>query len=147
MHDFRQTYSVNGVKAGDLHSNKNRESVSKTKVLQHFEHAVILAVHTLGPSAFPAEITRYLSKTLNRYVSLAQVFVALERMEDKGFVSSRDQAPEPVRGGRRRRIFQVEASGAQAIRDTAAAFTRMAPLGDQVETSDAGRQEGLPSPA
>ena len=91
-------------------------------VLQHFEFAVITAVSHLGDRAFPAELARHLSNTLERHVSLAQVFIALERMEDKGLVSSRDEKPSPVRGGRRRRIFQVEASGARAIENTAATF-------------------------
>ena len=91
-------------------------------LLQHFEFAVITAVSQLGSNAYPAELARQLSKSLNRHVSLAQVFVALERMEDKGFVSSRDSEPDPVRGGRRRRIFQLEASGARAISNTAAIY-------------------------
>lgn len=94
----------------------------RNAVLQHFEFAVVTAVSHLGINAFPAELARQLSKKLNRHVSLAQVFIALERMEDKGFVSSRDDLPSPVRGGRRRRIFQVEASGAQAMRNTTATY-------------------------
>jgi DNA-binding PadR family transcriptional regulator len=123
------------------------ETASRSKVLQHFEHAVILAVSNLGKDAFPAEITRRLSKTLNRHVSLAQVFVALERLEDKGYVTSRETAPQPVQGGRRRRVFQMEASGAQAIRDTAAAFNRASSSVERTETSNVARRQRLPSPA
>jgi DNA-binding PadR family transcriptional regulator len=99
------------------------------EVLRHFEYAVISAVAELGPNAYPAEITRYLSKVLERRVALAQVFVALERLEGKGLVRSRELWPEPVRGGRRRRLFQMEASGARAIRNTAAVFQRAASSG------------------
>lgn len=99
------------------------------ELLGHFAFAVISAVSRLGDDAYPAEITRHLSKLLERHVSLAQVFVALERLEDKGLVSSRERPPEPVRGGRRRRVFQMEAPGVRAIRNTAAAFQRASSSG------------------
>ncbi len=120
------------------------QSDHKIKVLQHFEYEVILAVNSLTGNAFPAEITRRLSVTLNRHVSLAQVFVALERLEDKGFVSSRESDPEPVRGGRRRRIFKVEASGTQAIRKTAATFNRMSSAKSEI-SNDFERTEPSPT--
>jgi PadR family transcriptional regulator PadR len=118
-------------------------------VLQHFEFAVINAVSTLGTDAYPAEITRFLSKSLERHVSLAQVFIALERLEDKAFVSSEDSKPDPVRGGRRRRIFQVEASGLQAIRRTAATFGLTSSSGQKrkVMSNVAARRRREPSPA
>jgi len=86
-----------------------------------FEISVLTAISTLGTKAFAAEIARHLTKTLGRHVALAQVFLSLERLEDKGYVSSREIQPEPVRGGRRRQIFQLEALGARAIRETATA--------------------------
>ena len=100
-----------------------------SEVLGHFAFAVISAVSQLGTNAYPAEITRHLSKILQRHVSLAQVFVALERLEDKGLLTSREATPEPVRGGRRRRVFQMEAFGARAIRNTAAVFNRASSSG------------------
>jgi DNA-binding PadR family transcriptional regulator len=115
------------------------------EVLRHFEYAVISAVSQLGPNAYPAEITRYLSKVLERPVALAQVFVALERLEGKGLVKSRELRPEPVRGGRRRRLFQMEASGARAIRTTAAVFQRASSSGPPEEVSQYGAYEGATS--
>jgi DNA-binding PadR family transcriptional regulator len=122
-------------------------SDQKPKVLQHFEHAVIVAVSQLGADAYPAEITRALSNKLQKHVSLAQVFTALERLEDKGFVSSQETRPEPVRGGRRRRVFQMEASGAQALRDTAIAYSRMSLSGKQMETINGEASKASSAPA
>jgi DNA-binding PadR family transcriptional regulator len=118
-------------------------NLNRTRILQHFEHAVLLSVNQLGERAFPAEIARRLTSTLQRHVSLAQVFTALERMEDRGLVTSKEILPEPVRGGRRRRVFQLKTSGELALRTTAATLARMAsPLG---ETD--GETQGVPSPA
>jgi hypothetical protein len=69
------------------------EAITEVKVLQHFEYEVIHAVQSLTDKAFPAEITRRLNSSLGRHVSLAQVFVALERLEDKGYVISRESPP------------------------------------------------------
>ncbi len=102
--------------------NHETQAVDSTRVLQHFEYKVILAVSSLGANAYPAEMARRLTKSLDRHVSIAQVFGALERLEDRGLVGSQETEPSPVRGGRRRRLFHLEASGAQAIATTAAAF-------------------------
>ena len=90
-----------------------------------FELAVLEHVAVLGEMAFPAEIARHLSKKQDRQVSLAQVFIALERLEDKGYLSSRETEPERVRGGRRRRVFQLEASGINALSTITTASYRM----------------------
>ena len=119
-------------------------SGGRDEVLRHFEYAVISAVSQLGSNAYPAEITRHLSKVLGRHVSLAQVFVALERLEDKGMVKSQEIRPEPVRGGRRRRIFQMEASGVRAIRNTAAVF-RASSSGEPEKDSLNGSYQGATS--
>jgi PadR family transcriptional regulator PadR len=126
-----------------------RSVTDRRSILQHFEYAVINAVSILGMKAYPAEIARFLSKSLEKHVSLAQVFIALERLEDKAFVRSEDSKPDPVRGGRRRRIFQVEESGLQAIRKTAATFGLASSTGQprKVLSNVAAQRREEPSPA
>jgi|SRR5580700_313563 PadR family transcriptional regulator PadR len=136
-----------GLDAEDVTPTKTKGR-SRVRVLQHFEHSVLLSVLSLGTKSFPAEIARRLTKTLDRHVSLAQVFTALQRMEERGLVSSQESDPEPVRGGRRRRIFRLEASGEHALRETAATFRRMSSKsGNRTETADVKGSEPTPSPA
>jgi PadR family transcriptional regulator PadR len=123
---------------------KKEETV--IKVMQHFEFEVLMAVYHLENDAYPAEIGRRLSQKLDRHVSIAQVFGTLERLEDKDYVSSHESKPEPVRGGRRRRIFKIEASGTQALRLTAAAFSRMSSSAI-TESSKYEYEWNKPSPA
>lgn len=119
-----------------------------TKPLQHFEFSLLLAVEALGRDAFPAELARRLTLGLGRHVSLAQVFVALERLEDKGLVSSETVIPDPpVRGGRRRKVFRVEPNGAKAIRITAATFDRAAPALRQELFNEEGQRRRAPAVA
>ena len=104
--------------------------------LGSFEYEVLLSVRTLRSDAYPAEITRRLSKQLGRPVSLAQVFVALERLEAKQLVTHERFRPKPVRGGRTRRVFTIEASGVRALERTAAA-RQMPDIGPQHGTPQA----------
>jgi PadR family transcriptional regulator PadR len=51
-----------------------------------------------------------------RNASRATVFITLERLEQKGLVSSSYGDPTPVRGGRPKRFFKVERAGLAAVR-------------------------------
>ena len=129
----------------------SREEVNRIDnfphILQHFQYAVMSSVEILGKSAFPAEITRYLMKSSDRPVSLAQVFTALERLEDKGLLSHRDLDPEPVRGGRRRKLFQLEASGVRVLRATAATIDQMPTAAPKGRLPNGITQHARPRPA
>lgn len=83
-----------------------------------FELMVILAVVCLGDDAYGVPIARELQQRRRRSVSLGSVYAALERLEEKGLVSSTVGEPTPERGGRARRYFQVTRQGVRAIRET-----------------------------
>lgn len=83
------------------------------KPLPDFHVELLTAVSVLGPAAYPAEITRHLNKTPNRRrISLAQVFITLERLQEKGLVTSKDDFPP---GARRRLLFRLEGPGHRAL--------------------------------
>ncbi|WP_075995565.1 PadR family transcriptional regulator [Salaquimonas pukyongi] len=89
----------------------------KRKVLGEFEYLTLLAIQALGSNAFGAEISRYLrTKTGDNFAS-SQVYVALNRLEKKELLTSEETDPLPVQGGRKRRLYRIEQSGLQAIRD------------------------------
>jgi DNA-binding PadR family transcriptional regulator len=60
-----------------------------------------------------------------RSVQRASVYVTLQRLEEKGLVSSRLGEPLPERGGRPRRLVRVEPEGRAAVREARAAFSNM----------------------
>jgi PadR family transcriptional regulator PadR len=139
MHDQTITLApLNGRAAN--HSAKN----DKIRVLAHFEYTVLSTVKELGENAYPAEITRRLSTLLGRNVSLAQVFIALERLEEKEYVSSSEEKPRPERGGRRRRIFTIEDIGTRALMVTAAAFSQMS-SNPKASLHDEGALKAIPT--
>jgi DNA-binding PadR family transcriptional regulator len=99
---------------------------SATPVLGEFELVVLLAVMGLGDDAYPVTIRNAIEARTGRKVSRPAVFITLERLEDKGLVSSRYGDPTPVRGGRAKRFFQATRAGKAAVTaslDTVSAMT------------------------
>jgi len=95
-------------------------------VLGEFELVVLLAVMGLGEHAYPVTIRDAIAARTGRQVSRPAVFITLERLEDKGLVSSRYGDPTPVRGGRAKRFFRTTPPGVRAVQaslETVSAMT------------------------
>lgn len=95
--------------------------------LGEFELIVLLAVIGLGDHAYPLAIRDAIEAKAHRDVSRPAVFITLERLEDKGCLSSRYGEPTPVRGGRAKRFFSPTKAGFAAVRhslNTVTAMTR-----------------------
>jgi len=99
--------------------------VAKGQYLGEFEQLVMLSVLRLGNEAYGMTVRRELQKTARRPVTIGSVYGTLERLEQKGFMSSRLGDPDPVRGGRARRFYRVEREGEVALHEARAAMERM----------------------
>ena len=93
--------------------------------LKEFEQLVLLSVLRLGDEAYGNEIRRDLEQTAGRAVSVATIYVALSRMEQRGFVRSWMSDPQPVRGGKAKKYYAVESDGMHALRESKATLERM----------------------
>jgi DNA-binding PadR family transcriptional regulator len=93
--------------------------------LRDFELVVLLALLRLGDDAYPVAIRDAIAMRTSRRVSRAAVFIALERLEDKGLVTSRFGDPTPVRGGRAKRYFHATRAGLAAARRSVDEVTSM----------------------
>lgn len=91
--------------------------MSRTR-LGEFEHAILVALVALHGDAYGAAIHRFLATHLDRDVAIGAVYTALQRLEEKGFVSSSVGDPTPVRGGRAKRFFHIEALGNEALQNS-----------------------------
>jgi len=89
--------------------------VQPAAVLGEFEQLVLLAVLRLGDGAYGAAITQEI-ETTGREVSVSAVHTTLDRLERKGLVRSRMGDPTPLRGGKRKRHFEVLPPGVRALR-------------------------------
>lgn len=84
--------------------------------LREFELVVLLAVLALGEDGYPLAIRDAIETRTKRRASRPAVFITLERLEEKGLVSSRFGDPTPVRGGRAKRFFRATNAGIAAAR-------------------------------
>lgn len=93
--------------------------------LAEFELLVLLAVLQRPDDAYPLVIRDAIEDRTGRPASRAAVFITLERLEDKGLVTSRYGDPTPVRGGRSKRYFTATPSGVAAVKRSLAMVSSM----------------------
>jgi PadR family transcriptional regulator PadR len=87
----------------------------KGEYLGNFELMVLLALLRLGDDAYGVTIAQELEERTGREVVVASVYATLERLGDRGLVTSALGDPTPERGGRAKRYFRITSAG---IRET-----------------------------
>jgi len=80
-----------------------------------FEELVLLAISSLAENAYGVTIRRLLEEVTERTVSIGSVYVALDRLEQKGLVISWTGEPTSERGGRAKRFFQLDGAGREVL--------------------------------
>jgi DNA-binding PadR family transcriptional regulator len=85
--------------------------------LGEFEELVLLAVAVFTPEAYSVVIAEELEQQTGKQVTTGAVHAALQRLENKGLVSSQMGEATAERGGRRKRIFKVTISGSRILHD------------------------------
>lgn len=101
--------------------------------LGQFEQLVLTAILSLAENAYGVTIHAGVEAlSAPRTAVLGAVYATLDRMEDKGLVSSWLSDPTPERGGRAKRHYRLSAAGKQALRDSAVTAKRIC---DAIEQS------------
>ncbi len=85
----------------------------------------MLAVAALDDEAYGVSIATRINDRTGRDVSIGAVYATLGRLADKGFVGFRVSDPEPVRGGRARKLVSLTPAGMRALRRTTGELARM----------------------
>jgi DNA-binding PadR family transcriptional regulator len=93
--------------------------------LGEFEQVVLLAILRLGDQAYGLSIRREIAACAERAPAPGAVYTTLDRLEDKGLVSSRYDDATPERGGRAKRYFTVTAQGVRAVTRAQRTFQRL----------------------
>jgi DNA-binding PadR family transcriptional regulator len=86
---------------------------------------IMLALIRIGDDAYGVPISEEIEKRTGRDVALGSVYAALERLEEKGFVTSSLGEATPERGGRAKRYFKVTAKGLREVRETQRALVKL----------------------
>jgi PadR family transcriptional regulator, regulatory protein PadR len=94
-----------------------------------FEQAVLLALvqpqTTLGQEAYGRSVLKEVQLRLQRPVTAGAVYATLDRLEEKGLVSSRLGPGTAVRGGRPKRYYAIEGAGIRALNHSKAIVDRL----------------------
>ncbi len=90
-------------------------------VLGTFEQAILMALVHLGREAYGRAILNEAQTRLQRDVAAGAVYATLDRLEQKGLITSRLGSGTPVRAGRPRRYYSIENAGVRALNDSRAA--------------------------
>ena len=85
--------------------------------LGQFELMVLLALMRLGEDAYGVTIAGELEEQTGREVVVASVYATLERLQDRGLVSSSLGESTPERGGRAKRYFRITGAGLREVRE------------------------------
>jgi DNA-binding PadR family transcriptional regulator len=94
-------------------------------LLTDLELMILLAVLRVGESAYGVTIAREIEGTAGRSVAIALVYATLERLQERGLVTSWMGDPTPERGGRAKRFFEVTGKGIRQIKTTQSALTAL----------------------
>jgi DNA-binding PadR family transcriptional regulator len=93
--------------------------------LGEFEYLVLLAILRLKDSAYGVAIRSEICLRTGRQISPGALYTTLDRLETKGFVSSRTGEASPQRGGRPKRYYVVSDCGLAAVTEASKAFANM----------------------
>ena len=93
--------------------------------LGEFEQVVLLAILRLGENAYGVAIGAEITACTGREPAPGALYTTLERLEDKGLVSSRLGDPTPQRGGRAKRYFALNSKGLAAVTHAQQSYRRL----------------------
>jgi PadR family transcriptional regulator, regulatory protein PadR len=83
--------------------------------LGEFEELVLLTIAALMEDAYSVAICDELEKHTKRSAKLGVVHAVLNRLEEKGLVRSQLGEATKVRGGKRKRFYQLTVPGKSAL--------------------------------
>jgi DNA-binding PadR family transcriptional regulator len=93
--------------------------------LGEFEQIVLLAILRLGDEAYGVPIRQDIEQRTGRALTVGALYRTLDRLEEKGYVSSAFSDPTPERGGRSKRYFRINPLGMRTLRASREALTAM----------------------
>lgn len=89
-----------------------------SRSLGEFEQLLLFAVLRLGEDAYGARIRQEIEERVGRHVSAGAVYTGLDRLLSRGLISAFEGDPTAVRGGRRKKFYRLEPSGATSLAES-----------------------------
>ncbi|MEZ5319690.1 MAG: helix-turn-helix transcriptional regulator [Vicinamibacterales bacterium] len=99
--------------------------MAKGDFVGEFELYVMLAIAHLAGEAYGIAIRRAIEERTGREIAIGAVYATLARLEEKRLVRFSLSRPQPVPGGRARKIYALSPDGKRALRHSTTMMTRM----------------------
>ncbi|MBI5280896.1 MAG: helix-turn-helix transcriptional regulator [Candidatus Solibacter usitatus] len=99
--------------------------MAATTPLGEFEQVVLLAILRLGEQAYGVSIRAEIAACTDRHPSPGALYTTLDRLEEKGLVTSRLGDPTALRGGRAKRYFAITPKGLDAVACAQRSYQRL----------------------
>ena len=85
-----------------------------------FEELILLTVGVLYPEAYGVGIKNEIASRTNRNPKLSAVHAGLQRLKEKGLLVSEFGEATSVRGGKRKKLFQITSQGSRILAESRA---------------------------
>jgi len=100
-------------------------SFSDKGLLGELEQLVLLGVMHLGHEAHAPAIREAIEARTGIALTRGSIYVTLDRLDRKGYLSSRFGDPTPARGGKAKRLFALTPAGRRALAEAERALALM----------------------
>ncbi|UCC38607.1 MAG: PadR family transcriptional regulator [Candidatus Aminicenantes bacterium] len=87
------------------------------KSITRKEELVMLSILNLRENAYLIAIQDHLSQITGKKISLTSAHLPLSRLEKKGYIESKFGVATAVRGGRRKKIYNLTKLGFEALHE------------------------------
>jgi DNA-binding PadR family transcriptional regulator len=86
--------------------------------LTRWEEMLLIAVYRLKDEAYGVPIKKHLSEVTGKIISFGALYVSLDKLVKKEYLSKSKGEPTPERGGRSKIFYQVTTQGEKALQAT-----------------------------
>ena len=86
--------------------------------LTRIEEFILLSIYHLSDNAYGITIRQHIEQIMQKKFSVGAIYVPLERLENKGLITSYTGEATSERGGRRKRLYHLSSAGITALKET-----------------------------
>lgn len=84
-------------------------------LLTRTEEIILLAIYRLEDDAYGVTIRREVERLVGKAYSVGAIYVPLDRMAGRGWLTTNTGSPTAVRGGRAKRFYRITPDGEAAL--------------------------------
>ncbi len=95
------------------------------EILSKTEELILLCVWKLVDDAYGVNIRNYLMEATGKKFSIGGIYVPLDRLVRKGFLTTFQGDPTPERGGMSKRYYKITSEGMKVLNESKKVYDLM----------------------